>query len=150
MRVARYFPMVVVTGLVCQTAIPFSARASDSAAIDMAEQSSEPQSKGRYVDGAVQQAGFLDSRPRSNSTMISQPDSGSNQQNRSLLTGDALGLPKTWFGRQVQTPTQTQNSRPTNKTPQSASNRSALNQSNPNNAGQMRPRVANQPVGPSR
>ena len=55
MRVARYFPMVVVTGLVCQAAIPFSARAADSGAIDVTEQSSEPQSK-RYVDGAVQQA----------------------------------------------------------------------------------------------
>src|SRR5258705_4538003 len=150
MRVARSFPMVVVTGLVCQAAIPFCACASDSAAIEVPEQSSEPQSKGRYVDGAVQQAGFLDSRPRSNSTMISQPGSGSNQQNRSLFNGDAFGLPKTWFGRQVQSPTQTQNSRPANKTSQSASNRSASNQSNPNNAGQMRPRVVSQPVGPSR
>ena len=58
MRVARYFPMVVMTGLVCQAAIPFTACASDSAAIDMTEQSSEPQPKGRYVDGAVQQANF--------------------------------------------------------------------------------------------
>jgi tetratricopeptide (TPR) repeat protein len=149
MRVARYFPIVVVTGLVCQAATPFSARAADSAAVDATEQSSEPPSKVRYVDGAVQQAGFLDSRPRSNSTMIAQPGSGSNQQNRALL-GDALGLPKTWFGRQVLNPTQTQSSRPTNKSPQSGLNGSASNQSNPNNTGQMRPRIANQPVGPSR
>src|SRR4051812_38286246 len=104
MRVARYFPLVVFTGLVCQAAIPFSASASDSAVLDPTEQPAEPQTKGRYVDEAVQQAGFLDSRPRSNSTMISQPGSSSNQQNRSLLNGDALGLPKTWFGRQVLAP----------------------------------------------
>ena len=64
MRVARYFPLVVVTGLVCQAAMPFTACASDGAAIDMTEQSSEPQPKGRYIDGAVQQANYYDSRPQ--------------------------------------------------------------------------------------
>ena len=144
MRVARYFPMVVVTGLVCQAAIPFTACASDSAAVDMTEQSPEPQMKARYTDSAVQQANFYDSRPRANSTTISQP--GSNQPKRALFSGDAFALPKSWFGRQEQT----QNSRPTTNASPSTPNRSASNQSNPNNAAQMRPRVASQPVAPSR
>src|SRR6476620_3303873 len=144
MRIARYFPMVVVTGLVCQAAIPITACASDSAAVDMTEQSSEPQPKGRYVDGAVQQANFYDSRPRTNSTSISQP--GSNQPKRGLFSGDALTLPKSWFGRQEQM----QNSRPTSNASQSTPNGWTSNQSNPNNAAQIRPRVASQPVGPSR
>jgi tetratricopeptide (TPR) repeat protein len=143
MRVARYFPMVVVTGLVCQAAIPFTACASDSAAVDMTEQSLEPQAKGRYTDSAVQQANFYDSRPRANSTTISQQ--GSNQPKRGLLSGDALTLPKSWFGRQDQT----QSSRPMSNASQSAHNRPTPNQSNPNNAAQMRQRVASQ-AAPSR
>jgi tetratricopeptide (TPR) repeat protein len=138
MRVARYLPMVVVTGLVCQAAIPFTACASDSAAVDMSEQSAEPQSAGRYTDDAVQQANYYDSRTRTNSTRTSQPAPNSDQQKRTLL-------PKSWFGRQ----TQTQNSRPTNNASQTPG-RSASAQSNPNNGGQMRPRVANQSAGPSR
>jgi tetratricopeptide (TPR) repeat protein len=146
MRVARYFPMVVVTGLVCQAAIPFTTCAAESAAIDMTEQSSEPQSKGRYVDRAVQQANYYDSRPKTNSTTISQPGSGSDPHKRALFSGDAFTVPKSWFGRQAQTP----NNRPTNYPTPSAANRSASIQSNPNNTGPMRPRVANQPAGPSR
>ena len=150
MRAARYFPMVVVTGLVCQAAMPFIACASDSAAIDTTEQppSSEPQMKARYTDSAVRQANFYDSRPNANSTMISQP--GSDQQKHSLFGGDGFGLPKSWFGRQPQP--QTQANRTANgsyQSSQSSPNRSASNQPNQNNS-QMRQRVANQPTGASR
>src|SRR6187549_3464898 len=104
MRVARYLLMVVVS-LVCQAAIPFTACASDSAAVDMSEQSSEPQAKGRFTDDAVQQASYYDSRTRPNTTRVSQPNSGPNQPKRTLLGGNSITSPKSWFGR----PTQTQN-----------------------------------------
>jgi tetratricopeptide (TPR) repeat protein len=143
MRVARYFPMVVVTGLVCQATIPLIARASDSAAIDSADQSSEPQTNGRIVDGAVQQANFYDSRPRANSTMIAPPGSGPDQRSGALFHGESLHMPTSWFGRQ------TQSSRSANHTPQAAAKQSVTNQPNPNN-GQIRPRVANQPAVASR
>src|SRR6185295_18315112 len=100
MRVARYFPMVVVTGLFFQVAVPFAARASDSAAIDANDQSLEPPMKGRYVDPGLQQAGYYDSRPRQNQTVISQPGSG--PQKRALFSEETLTLPKSWFGRQAQ------------------------------------------------
>jgi tetratricopeptide (TPR) repeat protein len=145
MRVARYFPMVVVTGLACQAAIPFIACASDSAAIDSTDQSSsESQTKGRIVDGAVQQANFYDSRPRANSTMIAPSGSGSDQRSGALFHGEALHWPTLWFGRQ------TQSSRSANHTPQTAANQSGNNQSSPYNTGQMNPRATSQPVGPSR
>jgi tetratricopeptide (TPR) repeat protein len=150
MRVARYFPMVVVTGLMFHAAIPLTARASDSAAIDSADQSSEPQMKGRIVDEAVQQANFYDSRPRANSTMIAQPGSGPDQRSGTLFHGEALHWPASWFGRQKQTET----SRPANRAFQPASKQSAIGQAGPNqpnpNNGQMRPRVVNQPAGASR
>ncbi len=146
MRAARYFPMVVVTGLVFQAAMPLSACASDSAAVDISDQPSGQQPNGRYVDSAVQQANYYDSRPRSNSTTIMQPGSTSEQQKRALFSGDSFGLPKSWFGRQ----SQPQNNRPTNYGSQSTTNRSASPQARPNNAAQMQPRVANQPAGPSR
>ena len=47
MRVARYFPIIIVTGLVYQATTPLAASASESAAIDVTGQSPEPQMNGR-------------------------------------------------------------------------------------------------------
>jgi tetratricopeptide (TPR) repeat protein len=140
--------MVVVTGLISQAAMPLSACASDSAAIDTTEQeqSPEPQPTGRYVDGAVQQAGYYDARTKTNATRTPQQSSGFNQQNLAPSDGGVFSLPKTWFGRQIQSP----NSRSTNHTSQPTPGNSVSTQQNPNTAGQMRPRGANQPPGPSR
>src|SRR5262249_18710431 len=107
MRVARYLPIVVATGLVCQAAIPLTSCASDSASIDTSERSPEPQSTGRYPDDAVQQAGYYDARTNTNSTPNMQPAPGANQQKRTVTS-------KSWFGR----PTQTQNGRPANNASQ--------------------------------
>lgn len=147
MRVARYFPMVVATGLICQAAMPISVCASDSAAIDTTEQSPEPQAQptSRHIDGAVQQAGYYDSRTRTNATSPQQ-GTGFVQQNRPQSSGGVFSLPKTWFGRQIQS----QNTRATNQTAQPAAGRSASTQSSPNRAGQIRPSVANQQAAPSR
>jgi tetratricopeptide (TPR) repeat protein len=146
MRVARYFPMVVVTGLVCQAAIPITVSGSENAPTGATEQPPEPQMKGRYTDNAVQQAGFYDSRPRTNSTMSSQPGAGSNQQKRSLLSGEGFTSPKSWFGRQ----TKTENGQPANYTAQPSPNRVASRQANPNKVGQVRPRAVSQPAVASR
>jgi tetratricopeptide (TPR) repeat protein len=97
MRVARYFLTVVLTGVACQ-ALPPGAQASDSAAVVMTDQSSEPETRGRIVDEAVQQAGYYDSRPRPNQTSVSLgSESG---RNGSLFSGESLRLPKLPFGRQ--------------------------------------------------
>lgn len=144
MRVARYFPMVVLTGLICETAIPFNARAWDSPAAESADQSAGPPSKGRIVDDSLQQTNYYDSRPRTNSTAVSPPGSESEPQKRALFHGDSLSLPKFLFGRQ--TPT----NRPATNTAQSTPNQAGSNSSNPNNIGQVRPRVNNQPVATGR
>jgi tetratricopeptide (TPR) repeat protein len=151
MRVARYFRTLVLSGLITQTAIPLTACASDSAAMeltDQAEQSSEPQAKPRYVDSAVQQANFYDSRPGMNRTMMSQPG----PQKGALVNGNnGFSLSNLFFGRQPQQQTQPQNSRPSNYAGHPSWNQPAYGQANANNSAQFRQRVATQqPVGPSR
>ena len=134
MRVARYFPMVVVTGLVCQAALP--AHANDSAAVVMTDQAPDPQSRGRIVDESVQQAGYYDSRPRENTTSISPSMSG---RNGSLFSGESLGLPKLPFSRPSAT------SRPAVRQAQPVAK-----QVKPTVAGQTRQRPMNQTAGAAR
>ncbi len=127
MRVARYFPLVIVTGLVCQTATPSIAYAVDGAAMDMP---AELPLDIRYVDEAVRQANYYDSRPQANSTAISQPGSGSSK--RPSIVSDVL--PKSWFGRSSQAPAQA--TRSSNSMPQAAYSQPVTN---------MRPRGPSQP-----
>ena len=133
MRVARYFPLVVVTGLVFQTSIPSAAQSVDGATSGMMEQPAELPLNGHYVDGAVQPANFYDSRPRSNSGMMPQPSAQAPK--RSMLGNDVV--PKSWFGRATQAPAQA--SRPVTVAPRVASGQPATP-----NAGQMRSRSNNQ------
>src|SRR3954469_5596223 len=145
MRVARYFPMVVLTGLVCESAIPLTARAWDSPAVESVDQSSEPQGKGRIVDDSVQQANYYDSRPRNKPMMNSQPGSEPGPQKRALFRGESLNLPKMLFGRQTPTNRPAANAAQSASNP-SASNSSGTNPSNHNNTSAMRPRATNQSV----
>jgi tetratricopeptide (TPR) repeat protein len=130
MRVARYFPLVLLASVVGQIAIPMRSRASDSAAVETTDQS-ELQMNRRIVDSAVQQAGFYDSRPRPNSTTVSQSGSESDR-NGALFHGELLHFPKLPFSRQ------TRSNWPATRNSQSAASQSRQNYSN-----QMRQRVSN-------
>jgi tetratricopeptide (TPR) repeat protein len=134
MRVARYFPMVALTGLLYLAAMPFSARAWNSWGTEATDQPSEPQPTGRIVDGAVQQAGYYDSRPQPNSTTISSPDNSMSNRNGALFRGEPLHFPKLPFGRRT-SPNQSANYKNSQPAP---------NQERPNNAAQVRPRAVNQ------
>jgi tetratricopeptide (TPR) repeat protein len=132
MRVARYFLTVVLTGVACQV-LPFGAQATDSAAVVMTDDSPEPQTRGRIVDEAVQQAGYYDSRPRPNETSVSLgSESG---RNGSLFSSDSLRLPKFPFGRQTAT-----------KRPAARPTQPVAKQVKPTIAGQLRQRQMNQPM----
>ncbi|HVT29967.1 MAG TPA: tetratricopeptide repeat protein [Lacipirellulaceae bacterium] len=133
MRVARYFPMVILASVLGQIAIPSVVHAWDSAAIEATDQSPEPQPNGRIVDSAVRQAGFYDSRPRPNSTSVSQSNSSS--QHGALFHGEYLHWPKLLFGRQT-----------SNNRPSAQMYPSAANQSQVRNNYQMRPRMTNEMV----
>jgi tetratricopeptide (TPR) repeat protein len=130
MRAARYFLTVILTGVACQV-LPFGAQASDSAAIVMTDQSSEPDTRGRIVDEAVQQAGYYDSRPRPNETSVSLGSQSG--RNGSLFGGDSLRLPKLPFGRQSWT-----------KAPSARPAQPVAKQVKPTIAGQLR--QMNQPM----
>ncbi len=133
MRLARYFPIVVLAGFVCQTAVPFTARAGDSAAVATTDASPALQNNGRIVDGSVQQAGYYDSRPQPNATAIKPSEPDPNHRNGALFHGAPLHFPKLPFSRRT----------PTNRTSTHPS-QSASNQASPNNTDQMRQRTANQ------
>ena len=139
MRVARYFPMFVLTGFILPAALPLAASASDSAAVETTDQPSEPQNRGRIVDEAVQQANYYDSRPRPNATSIS-PGNSTSDRNGALFHGDSFHFPNLLFGRQ------TKNNRPANYSTQPPqSSQSASNQSKPTIASKVRQQVAGQP-----
>jgi tetratricopeptide (TPR) repeat protein len=169
MRVARYFRTLVLSGLLTQTAVPLTACASDSAAMEITDQSPEQQvpaqmqpqmqqqlqGRPRYVDSAVQQANFYDSRPRANGMPQVEP------QRRPLINSNSFSLSNLFFGRQPQqqqqSQSQPQNGRPANYMARSTPNQSSFGQPNSSyrqpqaNAAQMRPRPASQqPMGPSR
>jgi tetratricopeptide (TPR) repeat protein len=146
MRVARYFRTLVFCGLLTQTALPMIACASDSAAIEITDQvpEQEAQPHPRYIDSAVQQANFYDSRPRANGMSQAEP------QRRPLIKSSSFSWSNLFFGRQPQPQSQRQNGHPASYAARPSTNQPNFGQASAN-AAHMRPRVASQqPVGPSR
>ncbi|HEX5472604.1 MAG TPA: tetratricopeptide repeat protein [Lacipirellulaceae bacterium] len=136
MRVARYFPLVVLASFIGQIAIPLTSPASDSAAFEVTDEpqppDAQPQPERRFVDSAVQPAGFYDSRPRPNSTAVSPSESNSHHTG-ALFHGEFLHFPKLPFGRHT-----------SYNEPTSATSAAAENLPRPSTPAEMRERELNQ------
>lgn len=117
MRLARYFPTVVVglASIAGQSALPQLCRAYDSVPASILAQGEDSQSSGYIVDDSVQQAGYYSSRPRTNSgnagisarqsapraaMPVPSPNEGP------LYNGQKVKLPA-MFGRQQKAPERT-------------------------------------------
>jgi tetratricopeptide (TPR) repeat protein len=146
MRVARYFPFVAVAVFIYQVELPSANCAWDSAVTEDSDTQVAPQPRGRVVDDTDQQAGFYDSRPRTNSTTMPSADSNPLQHNGALFHGQPMHLPTGFFNRPKQTAQQQpQATRPNG--PQSAANKPQFSRPQPNNSAQMRQRVVPAPNG---
>jgi tetratricopeptide (TPR) repeat protein len=142
MRAARYFPMVVLAGFVCEAATPITTRAWDSAPAAASDNSYESQNNGLHANGAMQE-GNDDSRPTSNATQIKSAGDPTSSRDGALFRGQSLSFPKLPFGRQkqntrpvVQSPKPSFNQKPTIFSPmrQQANNQTTAT-SNPMQAG---------------
>ncbi len=108
MRLARYFPTVVVglASFAGQATTPQWCCAWDSVPAFAITDSNEPQNAGPMKDYAVQPAGYFDSRPRPSATAQQQVGIPSSNANRrgALFRGQQLKMPTLPFGRPATTP----------------------------------------------
>ena len=117
MRLARYFPTVVVglASIAGQSALPQLCCAYESVPASILTQGDDVESSGYIVDDSVQQAGYYSSRPRTNSANAgisarpSAPRAASPVQSQNegpLYNGQKVKLPSI-FGRQQKAPERT-------------------------------------------
>src|SRR5689334_12983336 len=108
MRVARYFPFVAVAVFIQQADLPSASCAWDTAVVEDNDQQPAAQPRERIVDGSLQQAGFYDSRPRTNSTNIAPNNSDGGQHPGALFHGQPMHMPTGLFNRPKQHAQQSQ------------------------------------------
>src|SRR3954467_13272763 len=103
MRRARYFPTVVVglASFVGQAAIHRTCGAWNSVPASVLSESSDLQNGGYITDQEVQQAGYYDSRPRTNANAQpqSEPESTEAIRKTPMYRGQRVKMPTLPFGR---------------------------------------------------
>src|SRR3954470_453325 len=99
MRVARYFPIIAVAAFIQEAALLPVACAWDGAVVDDKEATVATQPRERIADDSLQQAGFYDSRSRTNSIPAAPADPNWQRHDGALFHGQPLHFPTGFFNR---------------------------------------------------